>query len=112
MREAYSFNQPLDSAEITAARGDLPESFSLVSCDTPNVILETAKKAEADNGLIVRLYECHNSRGNAAVTAAEGFRKAYLCDMMENILEEIPFDGHAVTVPVKNFEIITLKFAR
>ena len=110
--EAYSFNQPLDSVEITAAQGNLPENFSLVSCDTPNVILETAKKAEADNGLIVRLYDSFDMRCTAAVTVAEGFTTAYLCDMMENELQQLPFDGRSVTVPVKNFEIITLKFVR
>ena len=31
---------------------------------------------------------------------------------MENVLEELPFDGHSVTVPVKNFEVVTLKFER
>ena len=30
---------------------------------------------------------------------------------MENELEELPFDGRTVTVPVKNFEILTIKFA-
>lgn len=110
VREAYSFNQPLQTMQISAAAGSLPEQYSLVSCDAENLIVETVKKAEADNSMIVRLYECHNSRGTAGVCVVSGFQKAFLCDMMENELEELPFDGHSVTVPVKNFEIVTLKF--
>ena len=36
-------------------------------------------------------------------------RSTPLCDMMERELEEIPFDGEGFTVPVKNFEILTIK---
>ena len=62
--------------------------------------------------MILRLYDSFNMRTCATVTVADGFRKAYLCDLMENVLEELPFDGHSVTVPVKNFEVVTLKFER
>ena len=73
-------------------------------------MVDTVKKAEADDGMIVRLYESFDMRCKATVTVADGFRKAYLCDLMENVLQELPFDGKTVTVPVKNFEIVTLKF--
>ena len=112
IREAYSFNQPLDAASVPAAAGSLPAEFCLASCDRENVILETAKKAEADGSLILRLYDSFGCRGNAKISVAPGFQKAFLCDMMENELAELPFDGSCVTVPVKNFEIITLKFVR
>ena len=112
IREAYNFNQPLETLPVGATKGCLPDTFCLATCDKQNIILETAKKAEADDSLILRLYDSFDMRCNATVTVAEGFSKAYLCDLMENELQELPFDGCNVTVPVKNFEILTLKFVR
>ena len=74
--------------------------------------METAKKAENGEDLVVRLYEAHCSRGNATVQVAEGFREAWLCDMMENELEKLDFANNCVAIPVKHFEIVTLKFKR
>lgn len=112
INEAYALNQPLTVAQVCANKGALADEFSLVSCDKANVIVETVKKAEDDDGMIVRMYDAFNRRANATVTVAEGFKKAYLCDLMENQIEELEFSDNKVTVPVSNFEIITLKFTR
>ncbi len=110
IHEAYSLNQPLESIEITANEGKKPSEFSLVSCDKENVIVETVKKCEYDNGMIVRMYDAFDSRTKVTLTVADGFKKAYLCDLMENVIADLPFDGKTVTLHVKNFEIVTLKF--
>lgn len=112
INEAYALNQPFTVAQVCANKGALADEFSLVSCDRANVIVETVKKAEDDDGMIVRMYDAFNRRANATVTVAEGFKKAYLCDLMENQIEELEFSDNKVTVPVSNFEIITLKFTR
>lgn len=112
IREAYCFNQPLEVLPVAANRGALPETYSLVSCDDANVVIETAKKAEASEDLVVRLYETFCSRGNATVRVAEGFREVWLCDMLENEQKQLDFDGKCVTLELKNFEIVTLKFKR
>ena len=89
IREAYALNQPMIT--LTASGdGSLPASFSLVSCDTPGVIIETVKKAEADDGMITRMYEAFGGRCTANITVAPGFSGAYLCDLMENVLQELP----------------------
>jgi alpha-mannosidase len=108
--EAYALNQPLSAVEIKANNGKLADSFSLVSCDKENIIVETAKKAEDDNSLIVRMYDSFDRRTTATITVAEGFKKAYLCNMMETEIEELEFTDNKVTLPVSNFEIVTLKF--
>lgn len=110
IHEAYSFNQPLLAKPVAANAGTVADCFSLVSCDRENVIIDTVKKAEKDNGMIVRLYDSFDMRSTVTLTVNPGFTKAYLCDMMENELEELAFDGRTVTVPVKNFEIHTIKF--
>ena len=110
IQESYSLNQPLSFVELSAHDGTLPAEFSLVSDNAENVIIETVKKAEADDGMIVRMYDAFDKRADVTVTVADGFKKAYLCDLLENVVSELEFDGKQVTVPVSNFEIVTLKF--
>lgn len=112
INEAYSFNQPLVATEVGKDSGALPFEFSLVSCDKQNVIIETVKKAEADDSMVVRFYDSFDCKSRAKISVAEGFEKVYLCDMLENELEELEFDGKSVTIPVSNFEIVTLKFKK
>lgn len=110
IHEAYSLNQPLEFVEVKAGEGKLNDNFSLVSNDKENVIIETVKKCENDDGMIVRMYDAFDRRATTTVTVADGFKKAYICDLLENELQELEFDGKSVSVPVKNFEIVTLKF--
>ncbi len=112
INEAYALNQPISAACVEKNNGTIPETFSLVSCDKENLIVETVKKAEADDSMIVRMYEAFDSRTTATVTVAEGFKKAYLCDLLENEIKELEFKDNKVTIPASNFEIITLKFTK
>ncbi len=111
INEAYALNQPLTALE-TKAGGNLPDTFSLVSCNKENLIIETVKKAEDDDSMIVRMYEAFDSRGEVTVTVADGFKEAYFCDLLENELEKLDLSGNTLTLPYKNFEIITLKFKK
>lgn len=112
IRQAYLLNQPLTAAPLPAKDGDLPDRFSLVHADRENVVLETVKKAEDGDDMIVRAYDAFRQRGRVQLTVAPGFQKAYLCDLMENILEELPFDGETATLTMKPFEIATIRFSR
>jgi alpha-mannosidase len=105
-------NQPLYEKSIAAHAGALPEAFSLVSVDRPNAVITAVKRAEDEDALIVRFYEAHDGRGDVTVTVAGGYRRAYLCDLMENTERELAMCDGKVTLPVANFEIITLKFTR
>ena len=111
INEAYALNQPLTAIE-TSASGSLPETFSLVSCNKPNIIIETVKKAEEDESMLVRMYEAFDSRGEVTVTVPDGFKKAYLCNLMEKELKRLDLKDGKVNIPYKNFEIITLKFSK
>ncbi len=112
IQEAYALNQPLEAMEVDAHSGSAADRFSLVSCDQKNVIVETVKKAEADEGMIVRMYDAFDRRSTATISVPDGFCNAYLCDLMENPLQALTLKDHTVQVPVSNFEIVTLKFTK
>ncbi len=112
IQEAYNLNQPLEAVKVSVQNGTLPEEYSLISCDKPGIIIETAKKAEASDALVVRLYEAYDQREKVKLSVAEGFTRAYLCDMLENMEKELDFDGKTLELPISNFEIITLMFTK
>lgn len=112
IKEAYLLNQPLSGIVVGERSGKLSESFSLVSTDKDNIIIEVAKKAENGSDMIVRMYDAFDRRTTAKVTVPHGFTRAYLCDLLENNIEELEFDGVSVCVPVSNFEIVTLRFVK
>ena len=109
VREAYSFNLPLRAVELGAQTGTLPESYSMVSVDSDDVIIDTVKRAEDSDSLIVRAYECWNRRANATLKFGFDVKRAVLCDLLENELEELEISENSVTLPVKPYEIVTIK---
>ena len=111
INEAYALNQPLAALEAKGG-GSLKDVFSLVSCDRPNIIIETVKKAEADDSMILRMYEAFDSRGEVTVSVPETFKRAYLCNLMEKTEKELELKDGKLSIPYKNFEIITLKLAK
>lgn len=62
---AYELNHPLLSLTKTSTDRDmtLPQALSLVQVTPANVIVETVKRAEESDALVIRLYECANRRG-------------------------------------------------
>jgi len=79
--------------------------------DCANIILETVKLAEDGSGdWIVRLYESKKAAVNAviAMPLLKG-RKAFLCNMLENIKEEIKVSGSEITLDFRAFEVKTIR---
>jgi len=111
VKESYKLNQPVLVKNIPAQKGALQDEFSLLKCNSDNVIIETVKKAEDSDDIIVRMYEAHNSQSMVSLEFGFDFEKAYLCDMLENNISEIKSDVKCFDLDVKGFEIVTIKFS-
>ena len=109
IKQAYMLNQPLVAEKIGAQNGAGEETFSLFGCDKDNVIMETVKKAENESGVILRMYESKNMKTKANIALGKEFKKAFLCDLMENEIKEIPLCGNLLPIEISGFEILTLK---
>lgn len=110
VQQAYLLNQPLCAVSVGAQQGVLPDAYSLLETDRENVIIETAKFAEDSDAVIVRLYEAYNARTDVTLTAGFDFKRAMLCDLMENEVQALEADGRTVKLPVLPYEILTVKF--
>ena len=112
IREAYALNQPCEFISVNKNSGTLSDTYSLVSCDEDNVIIECAKRAEDSDDLIVRLYEAHNSKTTAHIHTNEKFSKVYLTNLMEENVCELEIKDGTVTLTLRNFQIETLRFVK
>jgi alpha-mannosidase len=105
VRQGYNLNVPLRTAVAEPGEGALPPSYSLVSADRDNIVIETVKKAEDSDALIVRAYECWNRKTEATLRFGGEVKRISECDLMEE--NDLPMESLAVTF--KPFEIKTFK---
>lgn len=106
---AYALNAPVRHAFLEPTPGLRATLPPLVACEDRNIVIETVKKAEDGNALIVRMYECHNARGRAELFCARPFRSAWLCDMEENPEVELDSSDGLIAFDYRPFEIITMR---
>ncbi len=109
IKEAYFINNPMTAFKVKKQAGKLADEFSLVSVADENVVIETVKKAEDGDGIIVRMYESFNKRTNTTLTLGFDFNSAAICDLMENDVKTLRTKGNQIPVELKSFEIVTLK---
>lgn len=107
--EAYDLNVPLTAVVSDARGGTLPTGFSLISADKPNIIIETVKKAEDSDAVIVRMFETWNSRTEATVSFGLPAVSVSECNLMEEKDVPLTLDGGRLKLTFKPFEIKTLK---
>jgi len=67
------------------------------------------KPAEDGDGLIVRLYEAHNQRGRGTLTFATSILFAQECNLLEEPVNDVSYQGNALSFQVRPFEIKTFR---
>ena len=105
----YDLNVPLTACHTEPHNGQLKDEFSLVSADKDNVIIETVKKAEDSDDIIVRMFETWNSRTDCTVTFASEIKSVHECNLMEQKDVVLDSGKAGVKLTFKPFEIKTLK---
>ena len=109
VREAYRLNKPLCAVETESHGGVLPQSYSFMSCDSENIVIDTVKKAEDDGSIIVRLYDAFDAHTSARIKVGVPIEEAHICDNLENEIEKARVENDEVYIDVSNYEIMTLK---
>jgi alpha-mannosidase len=106
---AYALNAPLRTAWLDQHPGESGTLPIFVSVGSRNLVIESVKKAEDSSDMIVRLYECHNTRGSSELFCARAISSANLCDLEENPLTELDVTDGCVNFDYRPFEIITIR---
>ncbi|SHI98445.1 alpha-mannosidase [Wenxinia saemankumensis] len=104
---AEAFNNP---PRLIGTIGDSAEGpFSLARMSAPNVAVETVKRAEEGDALVLRLFEHANRRAAGRLDfglPVKSVRRVTL--MEEDPSGPLELDGNGVTLSFRPFEIVTL----
>lgn len=110
-RAAERFNNPIavvGSPRRSEEAGELAH-FSLVAVDADNVSIETVKKAERSDALVLRVFEHANRRAEASLRFGLPPKSVRKVNLMEEDAEApLTLDGDAVVLSLRPFEIATL----
>ena len=102
--EAARFNQPLR----WGASVPVTQSRSYASVDDRNLVLDTIKRAEDSDAIVLRLYEAHGARGVARLRLALPFSSARLANALEDEGEPLAVEGNEIVVPYRPHQIVTV----
>jgi alpha-mannosidase len=105
IQEGYRFNSPLIMRATDAAATEV----SFFGMSSPNVVVDTVKKAEDSDALILRLYESHGKRGAVRLTSPLPVRSAARCNLLEEVQTALVWVDGGVDVEITPFQIVTLK---
>ena len=103
--EAYKLNQPL----LVETGTETKPAYSFASVDASNVIMETVKNAEDGEGTVIRMYESENSYTKTKLTVDAEFKKAFICNLLEETESEAFVNGNEIEVVLKPYEVVTVK---
>ncbi len=106
--EAHGLNNPPVACRISDSSGP-GTGRPFVSCDAPNVVVETLKPAEDGDGFVLRLYEAERIRGPARLDFDVAIDRVCNCDLLENNTGKIDVTGNRISIDLRPFEIRTLR---
>ncbi|MBN8854256.1 MAG: hypothetical protein BGO55_07660 [Sphingobacteriales bacterium 50-39] len=110
-RSGSEANTPLAAVvgENRIAGTGTPEKDSFLAVDKANVVITALKKAEDDNGTVVRLYETDGKDTEVTLTFGRPIKKAFVTSLIEEGAKEIPVAGRQLTYKLGHNAIETLR---
>ena len=71
-------------------------------------MLDTVKRGEGNDAVVLRLYEAHGARGTARVHLAAAPGRAQLANALEEPLEDLVVEANAVVLPYLPHQVLTV----
>ncbi|HVB20430.1 MAG TPA: alpha-mannosidase [Ktedonobacteraceae bacterium] len=113
VRRAYELNVPvlsvMSDSDVLETSVSKPAAISFIRTDCEHIVVETVKPAEDGDGLIVRLYEAHNQRGQGKLFFATNIVSARECNLLEESTGDASYQENILTFSVRPFEIKTFR---
>ncbi|MDK2907476.1 MAG: alpha-mannosidase [Petrotoga sp.] len=111
IQESYKLNYPVIVKKLEKnEEGSLPDNFSFIKVHDPDVVIETIKKAEDDDSVLVRLFEGKGSRkSEVEIEFFRSIKKAVECNLIEQEEKELTFKDNKIVFNITPYEIKTFK---
>lgn len=109
IQKASELNSSIIAIATEQHRGELPDMMSLASSDRCNVLIDTIKKAEDSDDVIIRVYEAYGQRGNASISFGINPDKVSECNLMEEADTKMEIKDKSISFYIKPYEIKTFK---
>lgn len=112
-KEAYLLNDPIvvhkPNIEGQRSEKQISNLQSLVSVSKPNVIIETIKRAEDGDGIIIRLYESQRKRGQVQVRMGFAVASAWETNLLEENESELSVENDSIHLNLRPYQIMTIR---
>lgn len=112
IRNSFALLSPIETGIIKENKPEnpLPYMISMAWVDNDNVILQTLKKAENSDEVVIRVYETDNRQTECMFSFYRILYDVYECDMLEREIKSIESDKNVFKFTIKPNEIKTFKF--
>jgi alpha-mannosidase len=81
----------------------------MVRTSEASAIIETVKRAEDGNGIIVRLYESQRQRGQVQLHTGFELEAAWRTNLLEENESALRVEKNAIQLDLKPYQIMTLR---
>lgn len=113
-RRGNELNIPLRTVSLSSVsakkNGKLPYSKAFLQPDHPHIMVESVKKAEEGDDIIVRLFETSGTHASTALHLGFQVAEAWMTDLMENMISTVPIEeASEIALSFTPFEIITIR---
>ncbi|MFV0397134.1 MAG: glycosyl hydrolase-related protein [Bacteroidales bacterium] len=112
-KNGYQFglaaNRPLKAVLKQSKGGTLASSHSFMTLSDPFVQLSLVKKADADNGVILRVTEMEGKDKTVTVTFPQAVKRVVRTNLIEQNIEEMDLKGTSLSLPLGHHAIETFK---
>ena len=109
VQQALLLNVPLCAQAIAPQSGDQPTEKSFIRTDRDDIVIDAFKLPQEGEGMILRLYEAKQKRGDVTVHVDLPFTSVTECDLMETDETPIPAENGAFRFAIRPFEVKTFR---
>ena len=109
VNEGFALNVPLRAVCCERDVEQGAESLCFLECTEPNVILDTVKRAEDGDGVILRFYEAIGKKTSAKLRSAWTLDAVEECDLMERNGQAAAHGDKDFSFTIRPYEIKTFR---
>jgi alpha-mannosidase len=107
--QARRLNYPLLVQSVPGSGTWLPVEFGLVTCRTPGVMIDTVKKAEDSDDLIVRVYEAFGGRTTTTLAFFTRIQSAEEVNLLEEVSGPADIKADTLRFTLTPYQIRTFR---